>query len=113
MESIIINEIQLMRMFNHPFIARLYSAFQDSKSIHMAIELLQGGDFFSLLKREGTYFSESKAVFYTSIIVLALEAIHKEKIAYRDLKPENLVIDRKGVCSSLLLSVCIEEYIVI
>ena len=86
MESTIVNEIQLMRMMSHPYIARLYCAFQDKYSIHMAIELLQGGDFFSLLKREGKYFSESKAVFYSAIIVLALEAIHKEKIAYRDLK---------------------------
>ena len=96
MESIIINEIQLMRMMDHPFIARLYCAFQDKCNIHMAIELLQGGDLFGLLKREGKNFSEEKAVFYSGMIVLALEAIHKEKIAYRDLKPENLVLDRKG-----------------
>jgi len=95
MESVIINEIQLMREMKHPYIARLYCAFQDNSSIHMAMELLQGGDFFALLKRE-IKFSEEKCIFYSAIIVLALEALHSVKIAYRDLKPENLVLNHRG-----------------
>ena len=84
MESVIINEIQLMREIIHPCIAKLYTSFQDKYSIHMVLEYLQGGDLFSLLKRE-VKFEEYKIVFYASIIVLALEALHTAKIAYRDL----------------------------
>jgi serine/threonine protein kinase len=95
MEAVVINEIQLMREMHHPYIAKLYGAFQDKCYIHMALELLQGGDFFGFLKHQNK-FPEEKSIFYSSVVILALEALHSVKIAYRDLKPENLVFDKRG-----------------
>lgn len=82
METVVENEIKLMRELDHPFIARLYSAMQDSKAIYLVIELLQGGDFFSLMKKFNKL-SEDRARFYSAIVVTALEAMHLAKIAYR------------------------------
>lgn len=84
------NEIRLMQMINHPFIARLYSAFQDQKAVYMALELLPGGDFFTFLHR-AVKLTEDMAKFYASAVVAGLDAMHGLSIAYRDLKPENLV----------------------
>ncbi len=59
------------------------------------MELLQGGEFFTYLQRVGRL-AENKAVFYAASVVSAFTALHEKKIAYRDLKPENMVMDAKG-----------------
>ncbi len=61
----------------------------------MVLEFVQGGDLFTLLRTESN-FTNDVATFYISEIVLALEYLHSLDIAYRDLKPENLLIDQNG-----------------
>ena len=56
---------------------------------------MQGGEIFRLLRRENL-FPNDVALFYITEIVLALEYLHKMKIAYRDLKPENLLVAADG-----------------
>jgi protein kinase A len=59
------------------------------------LELLPGGEFFNFLQSAGKL-SEEKSRFYAAAVVLALGELHRHKIAYRDLKPENMVMDAKG-----------------
>jgi protein kinase A len=59
------------------------------------LELVQGGEFFSLLRKTGVL-QIPHAAFYASQIVLIFQFLHKNKIVYRDLKPENLLIGRDG-----------------
>ena len=61
----------------------------------MAFEYVQGGEIFRLLRRENL-FPNDVALFYVTEIVLALEYLHKHKIAYRDMKPENLLVAADG-----------------
>ena len=61
----------------------------------MVFEYVQGGEIFRLLRKE-QYFPNDVALFYTTEIVLALDYLHRKKIAYRDLKPENLLIASDG-----------------
>ena len=62
------------------------------------LELLPGGEFFNFLQSAGKL-SEEKSRFYSAAVVLALGELHRNKIAYRDLKPENMV----RVCAFLRL----------
>ncbi len=92
MEVTITNEIQLMRVIDHPFVARLYCAFQDSVAVYMAMEFLPAGDFFSYLQDSGKM-HEEKVRFYSASVIAGLDAMHSLNIAYRDIKPENVVCE--------------------
>ena len=61
----------------------------------MLLEYIAGGELFSRLRKEGR-FSIDVALFYSSEILLALQFVHKNDVVYRDLKPENLLIDHTG-----------------
>jgi serine/threonine protein kinase len=91
----VLNEMRIMRAIEHPYIAKLYLALQDRKHIYFILELLQGGELFTHLRSRGKL-SEQTARFYSAAVVYAFSTIHAKKIAYRDLKPENLVMDSKG-----------------
>lgn len=61
----------------------------------MLLEYVVGGELFSHLRRAGR-FTNDMTRFYASEIVLAIEYLHSKNIIYRDLKPENLLIDHQG-----------------
>lgn len=99
---------------SHPFIVNLYvfgflplapdaradticdghrfCTFQDEANLYLLLEYVQGGELFSHLRRAGR-FSPDVARFYAANLILALEYLHSQDIIYRDLKPENLLID--------------------
>lgn len=91
----VLNEMRVMRKINHPYIAKLYVALQDKQYIYFVLELLQGGELFTHLRNRGKL-TEQTARFYAATVVYAFSTLHAKKIAYRDLKPENLVMDSKG-----------------
>lgn len=84
-----------MRKIDHPFIAKLYTALQDSKYLYFVLELLLGGELFTHLRNRGKL-SEQTARFYAATVTYAFSTLHAKRIAYRDLKPENLVMDSRG-----------------
>jgi serine/threonine protein kinase len=88
-------EKAILSQICHPFIVNLFAAFQDEKNLYMLQEYIIGGELFSQLRKVGR-FSNDTARFYASEIVLALEYLHERNIVYRDLKPENLLIDKEG-----------------
>jgi serine/threonine protein kinase len=88
-------ERAMLEKIDHPFIVKLYYAFQSSQRLYLITEFMQGGDYFYHLRRERR-FSEEKTRFYMAEIILALEYLHKNKYIYRDLKPENVLLDING-----------------
>lgn len=91
----VINEKKIMEELNHPFILTFHCAMQDDNQIYFLLEVLLGGELFRTLRCEGQ-FPESWSRFYAASVMLAFCQIHGKKIAYRDLKPENLVMDAQG-----------------
>ncbi|MEW5318671.1 MAG: hypothetical protein WDW38_009876 [Sanguina aurantia] len=79
----------------HPFIIALKGAFQDSRCVYIVMDFVPGGEFFTHLRDHGRL-REEHARFYVAQVVLALEHLHSKGIAYRDLKPENLLIAKDG-----------------
>jgi len=89
------SEKSILSQINHPFIVVLYASFQDENNLFMLMEYIIGGELFSQLRKVGR-FSNDTSRFYAAEIVLALEYLHSKNIVYRDLKPENLLIDKDG-----------------
>jgi len=95
LEEHVLNEMRVMRKVDHPLIAKLYIALQDDRYIYFVLELLQGGELFTHLRSKGKL-SEQATRFYAASVVYAFATLHAKKIAYRDLKPENLVMNESG-----------------
>ena len=93
----VMNERNVMCMVNHPFVLKLCATYKDKDCLFMLLELVQGGELFSLLANQKTgYLSTDEARFYAACVVAGLEALHNQSILYRDLKPENMLIDAQG-----------------
>jgi serine/threonine protein kinase len=100
-----------MRLVQHDRIGKLYCALQDTRNIYFVLELLQGGEFFTYLQKVGRL-SEAKACFYAASVVSAYTSLHSLRIAYRDLKPENMVLDAKVHISSTSSSLSVNSLLV-
>ena len=91
-------EKEILEASNHPFVVKMHYAFQTRRQLVFILDFLTGGELFYHLVNEHR-FNEERSRFYTAEISCALEHLHSRNIIYRDLKPENLVLDRDGhVC---------------
>lgn len=91
----IFSEKFLLSRLSCPFIIRMYGTFQDQNHLYMLLEYAIGGELFTYLRRAGR-FTAPTTRFYAAQIVLALQYMHALGIVYRDLKPENLLLDSRG-----------------
>ncbi|CAK7270699.1 hypothetical protein SEPCBS119000_004221 [Sporothrix epigloea] len=90
-------ERQILESVNrHPFVVKLYYAFQDREKLYLILEYGQGGELFTHLSSE-RMFTEATAAFYMAEMALALSHLHDTLgVIYRDLKPENCLLDAEG-----------------
>ncbi|KAJ1670992.1 Serine/threonine-protein kinase Sgk2 [Coemansia sp. RSA 25] len=85
----------LERTIEHPFLVGLQCAFQTKEKLFFCLDYVNGGELFFHLQRERR-FSENRARFYAAEITSALEYLHGMGVVYRDLKPENCLLDADG-----------------
>ena len=90
-----LTERTLLETMRHPFIVTLHYAFQSDSTLFLVMALQSGGELFFHLRREGA-FSEPRVRLYAAEILLALDALHRACFVYRDLKPENVLLDGEG-----------------
>lgn len=84
-------------MSGHPFVTNFVASFSDHEFLYLLLDYIPGGELFTYLRKHRR-FDEEMARFYAAEIVLVLEYLHEHQggIAYRDMKPENLLLDAQG-----------------
>jgi len=88
-------ERKVLSVVNHPFIMKLHYAFQTPDKLYLVLDYCPGGELFFHLSRFRR-FPERVARFYAAELLLAIGHLHKRGIIYRDLKPENVLLDSDG-----------------
>jgi serine/threonine protein kinase len=88
-------ERTILGELEHPFLVKLRYAFQSKTKLYMVMDFINGGELFFHLKKS-RQFSVERARFYAAEILLGLEYLHSQGIIYRDLKAENILLDRHG-----------------
>nr|XP_032805466.1 cGMP-dependent protein kinase 2-like isoform X4 [Petromyzon marinus]XP_032805467.1 cGMP-dependent protein kinase 2-like isoform X4 [Petromyzon marinus] len=89
------SEKRILQECSCPFIVRFYRTFRDQKFVFLLMEACLGGELWSVLRDSGG-FQEVSARFCVACVVEALAYLHARGILYRDLKPENLLLDARG-----------------
>ena len=79
----------------NPWVVELKCSFQDEKHLYLIMEFLPGGDLMTLLMRKDIL-SEEESRFYIGETILAIEIIHNLNYIHRDLKPDNILLDKNG-----------------
>nr|AML77143.1 putative LOV domain-containing protein [Tsuga heterophylla] len=90
-------ERQIMGILDHPFLPTLYASFQTKTHVCLITDFAPGGELFMLVDRQPMKVLREDAVrFYAAEVVIALEYLHCQGVVYRDLKPENLLLQSDG-----------------
>lgn len=103
-----LTENRVLQKTKHPFLTQLKYSFQTDDRLCFVMEYVNGGELFFHLSRE-RLFSEDRARFYSGEILLALKYLHEHGIVYRDLKLENLLLDRDGHIKIADFGLCKED----
>lgn len=104
-EEHVFSERTIMLSCNSPFICRLYRTYRDSKFVYMLLEACMGGEIWTILRDRGN-FDDATTQFITGCVLQAFEYLHNQGIVYRDLKPENLMLDDTGYVKLVSASAC-------
>lgn len=89
------SERDILQNVRHPFLMGLHFSFQTPDRLYFVMDFVNGGELFYHLQNDQVFDNE-RAKYYSAEILLALEYLHNDGIIYRDLKPENLLLDIDG-----------------
>jgi len=88
-------ERMILGEVDSPFVIKLHAAFQCNTMLYLVLDYCPGGELFFHLNRAGI-FPENVTRFYAAELVIALSDLHRHNVVYRDLKPENVLLDHSG-----------------
>jgi protein kinase N len=91
----------------HPFLVKLFACFQTAEHVFFVMEYSMGGDLMRHI--HDSIFSESRACFYAACVLLGLQFLHSKNIIYRDIKLDNLLLDRDGYVQLADFGLCKEN----
>jgi len=97
---------EVANSMRHPFLVNLFACFQTKSHVCFVMEYAAGGDL--MMHIHADVFTEPRTVFYTGCVVLGLQYLHENKIIYRDLKLDNLLLDTEGYVKIADFGLCKE-----
>ena len=89
-------EKETLAKIHHPFLVNLHYSFQTEDKLFLILDFVNGGELFFHLQND-QFFDNDRTKYYAAEILLAIEALHNAGIIYRDLKPENLLLNTDGI----------------
>lgn len=98
MEYSVLNEKRILKMLDTPFVVRLLATYNGREHVYFLLEAALGGELFTTYERLKLYGKEVHARFYVACVTEAIAHMHEHNVIYRDLKPENLLLDVRGFC---------------
>jgi len=93
-----LNEVHVLKAMRHPFIVTYRESFMDKRCLCIVMDYADGGDMFKKIAKQkqiGTLFDENKILDWFVQIALAIKHIHDRKILHRDLKTQNIFLNKK------------------
>ena len=90
-------ERDILKQARHPFVVHMAYAFQTPEKLYMVMDLVEGGDMYGHMQKQGQ-FSEGVMRVWAAEISLAVGYLHSVGVIFRDLKPENILLDMAGHC---------------
>ncbi|XP_014216493.1 RAC-beta serine/threonine-protein kinase B-like [Copidosoma floridanum] len=103
-----LSENRVMRIMRHPFLISLKYSFQTADRLFFVVDYLSGGDLYFHVKHD-RFFDEDRAKFYGAEIILAVGYLHTQGIIHRDLKLENILLDKDGHIKIVDFGLCKED----
>lgn len=94
-ENIILREKHIMKRLRHKRLVNCFRTYKDDYRVFFLLDACLGGELFTILRKK-RYFSERTGRFYAGCVIQGFEFMHSKDIVYRDLKPENLVLELNG-----------------
>merc|ERR1719265_1917056 len=90
-------EVSIMAHLEFPFIVNMITMFHDDKRVMLLMEFVNAGELFKLIYQDvNTNLTKQIAQHFSAELLLTIEEMHNKSIMYRDLKPENVLIDSMG-----------------
>ena len=88
-------EKNILLKIDHPFIVKLVKCLKDENNIFFLLEYIKGKELFDVIRDIG-YLNKDQTNFYIASMMIAIQYLHERKIIYRDIKPENIIIETNG-----------------
>jgi len=88
-------ERDVLALADNPWVVKLDFSFQDAANLYLVMEYLQGGDLMTVLMKKDIL-SDHETRFYIAETALAINSVHKLNYIHRDLKPDNILLDKNG-----------------
>mmetsp|Transcript_9972 Transcript_9972/g.22677 ORF Transcript_9972/g.22677 Transcript_9972/m.22677 type:complete len:778 (-) Transcript_9972:170-2503(-) len=96
MKASVIREKDIQLMCDSPFVVKLFETYNGQQSLYLLLELALGGELYATYNKKGLHGSVQLAQFFIAGTTFAFEHLHERKVLFRDLKPENLLLNGEG-----------------
>lgn len=104
-------ERQIMARLNNPYICKLHFSFQTQTTLYLVMDFFNGGELFNQIHTaKNKKMSEKRILQYASQIVCILAYLHKNGIVYRDIKPENIILDSQGHINFIDMGLALQDH---